>query len=132
LQLRDPAAHFDYSKFYYKNADYVFGVSELKTFAGKFAYLYADMLCFLNLLDSDRFRLTPEKLYGLARSLTDIHRMNRPRSRILAVSALVARMTAVAMPKVVLQEPKALCGKPESVDLVLVETHLSLGFRPDA
>ena len=71
LRLHDPEAYFDYSKFYYKNSQYVFGVSELKVFAGKFAYLYADMLCFLHMLDPNRFKLTPDRLYQLARSLSE-------------------------------------------------------------
>jgi len=71
LRLSDPAAYFDYNKFYYKNSEYVFGVPELKTFAGKFAYLVADMMCFLHTLDPDTFKLTPDRLYGLAKSLSD-------------------------------------------------------------
>jgi hypothetical protein len=37
----------------------------------------------------------------------------------------LARLTAGGDTKVVLQEPKTLSGKPASVDLVLVKTHLS-------
>ena len=69
--MEDQAAYFDYNKFYYKNSEYVFGVSELKIFAGKFAYLYADMLCFLHMLNQDKFTLTPDQLYQLAKSLSD-------------------------------------------------------------
>lgn len=69
LRLSDPGAYYDYNKFYYKNSEYVFGPAELKVFAGKFAYLYADMLCFLNLLDPSRFKLGVDKLYPLAKAL---------------------------------------------------------------
>lgn len=70
LRLADPGAYYDYNKFYYKNSEYVFGVAELKVFAGKFAYLYADMLCFLNILNPHTFTLTHEKLYAMAESLS--------------------------------------------------------------
>jgi hypothetical protein len=69
LRLSDPDAYFDYNKFYYKNSEYVFGPAELKILAGKFAYLYADMLCFLNLVNPCKFELTSDSLYPLAKSL---------------------------------------------------------------
>jgi hypothetical protein len=71
LTLSDSAARFDYNKFYYKNSEYVFGASELKTFAGKFSYLWADMLCFLHTLDPKKFMLTPDQLYRSAKELSE-------------------------------------------------------------
>jgi hypothetical protein len=71
LRLEDAAARFDYNKFYYKNSDYVFGVKELKTFAGKFAYLYAEMLSFLHAVNPQKFRLTPEQLHAMAKALSE-------------------------------------------------------------
>jgi hypothetical protein len=71
LRLADPAAYFNFNKLYYKNSQYVFGVSNLKVFAGKFAYLYADILCLLHMLDPSIFKLTPKILYGLAKSLSE-------------------------------------------------------------
>ena len=41
LRLSDEKARFAYNKLYYKNSDYVFGMKDIKVFAGKFAYLYA-------------------------------------------------------------------------------------------
>jgi hypothetical protein len=38
LRLSDEKARFDFNKFYYKNADYVFDTNHLKVFAGKFAF----------------------------------------------------------------------------------------------
>jgi hypothetical protein len=70
LQLSDPKAYFEYNKFYRKNADYVFGLQEIKVFAGKFAHLYADMLAFGNAIDPTRFTVTPVQLYELAGHLS--------------------------------------------------------------
>jgi hypothetical protein len=69
LRLSHPEARLDYNKFYYKNSEYVFGPAELKILAGKFAYLYADMLCFLNLVNPRKCELTSDRLYPLAKSL---------------------------------------------------------------
>jgi len=70
LRLEDAKARFDFNKFYYKNSDYVFGVKEIKAFAGKFAHLYADMLSFAHVLDPNKFKLTPSRLAELAKRLS--------------------------------------------------------------
>ena len=70
LSLRDPKARFDYNKFYYKNSEYVFGPNELKTFAGKFAYLYAEMLSFAHVMEPNKFRIAPAVLTELAKHLS--------------------------------------------------------------
>jgi hypothetical protein len=52
--------------------------------------------------------------------------MNRPRSWIFGGFGARGKTDCGGEARVVLQEPEALCGKPESVDFVLVKTHLSL------
>jgi hypothetical protein len=70
LKLSDAKARFDYNKFYYKNSEYVFGMNEIKVFAGKFAYLYAEMLSFAHVLDPNKWKLTPAQLADLAKHLS--------------------------------------------------------------
>ena len=69
-QLRDPEQTITYNKMYRKNADYVFSTKEIKTFAGKFAYLYADVMSLLHLINSDTFTLTQTQLYAQAEFLS--------------------------------------------------------------
>ena len=70
LRLGDAKARFDYNKFYYKNTDYAFGTNEIKVFAGKFAYLYAEMLSFAHVLNPAKFKLKPDQLSELAKHLS--------------------------------------------------------------
>jgi hypothetical protein len=55
---------------YHKNADYVFSARELKGFAGKFAYLYADITSFLHFIYPEKFPLTQKQLYETAKALS--------------------------------------------------------------
>jgi hypothetical protein len=68
--LRDRKHAIAFNKMYYKNADYVFSAKELQVFAKKFAYLYADILSFLHIINQDKFPLTPVQLYNMARALS--------------------------------------------------------------
>jgi hypothetical protein len=70
-RLSDPKAYFDYNKFYRKNAEYVFSVQQIKVFAGKFAYLYADMLVYAHEMSPEQFKLDRDQLYRLAKHLSD-------------------------------------------------------------
>lgn len=70
LRLSDTKARLDYNKIYYNNSQYVFGTTEIKVFAGKFAYLYADLLCFLHVLNPQRMTLTQAQLYELAKQMS--------------------------------------------------------------
>jgi hypothetical protein len=70
LRLSDAKARFAFNKMYYKNSEYVFGMNEIKVFAGKFAYLYAALLSFAHVLDPNKFRLTPAQLSQLAKHLS--------------------------------------------------------------
>jgi hypothetical protein len=65
LRLHDKQARFDYNKIYYNNSDYVYGPSEIKVFAGKFAYLFADLLDFL-------FVMNPKMRIGTTATLQEI------------------------------------------------------------
>jgi hypothetical protein len=70
LSLSDAKARFDYNKIYYKNSDYIFGTKEIKVFAGKFAYLYAEMLSFGHVLHPRKFTIIPAQLSDLAKHLS--------------------------------------------------------------
>jgi hypothetical protein len=70
LKLSDEKARFEYNKIYYKNSAYVFGVTEIKTFAGKFAYLYADLLGFFGVMDPKKMSLKPSQLSNIAKHLS--------------------------------------------------------------
>jgi hypothetical protein len=59
----------------------------------------------------------------------DIRPMNRCGSPPFGRFDALGKTDCGGDAKVVLQEPKALCGTPEGVDSVLVKTHLSLGLR---
>jgi hypothetical protein len=69
-RLRDPQHTITFNKMYIKNADYVFSTKEIKAFASKFAFLYADIMSFLHLIDSDKFPLTQKQLYVAAERLS--------------------------------------------------------------
>lgn len=71
IRLADREAYFDYNKIYYKNSQYIYGVKELKTFAGKFIYFHADVLCLLHMFDPNKFEFTPEQLYGVAKKMSE-------------------------------------------------------------
>jgi hypothetical protein len=71
LKLDDPKAYFDYNKFYRKNAEYVFSVQQIKAFAGKFAYLYADTLTYAHEMHPEEFKLDRDQLYALAKRLSE-------------------------------------------------------------
>ena len=71
MRLSSGDAYFDYNKFYYKNSQYVYSTNELKVFAGKFIYLYADILCLLHMFNHNKFKIAPEQLYALARKMSE-------------------------------------------------------------
>jgi hypothetical protein len=68
--LSDAKARFPFNKFNYKTSEYVFGMNEIKVFAGKFAYLYAAMLSFAHVLNPNKFKHTPAQLSQLAKHLS--------------------------------------------------------------
>jgi hypothetical protein len=70
LRLHDKEARFDYNKIYYNNSDYVFGVNEIKVFAGKFAYLFADLLDFLFVMNPAKRMGTTAELQEMARQMS--------------------------------------------------------------
>ena len=70
LRLHDKEARFDYNKIYYNNSDYVFGVNEIKVFAGKFAYLFADLLDFLFVMNPAKRMGTTAELQQMAKQMS--------------------------------------------------------------
>jgi len=71
LRLADKEASFEFNKIYYKNTDYVYGVSEIKVFAGKFAYLWAHLLSFLSIMDNSLVPPRPAELIAVAKKMSD-------------------------------------------------------------
>jgi hypothetical protein len=69
-RLRDAQHTITFNKMYYKNADYVFATKEIKTFAGKFAYLSADILSFLNIINPEKYTLNQKQLHDFARAIS--------------------------------------------------------------
>ena len=70
LRLHDKEARFDYNRIYYNNSDYVFGVNEIKVFASKFAYLFADLLDFLFVMNPAKRMGTTAELQQMARQMS--------------------------------------------------------------
>jgi hypothetical protein len=66
MRLSDPVARFAYNKIYYKNSEYIFGLEEIKVFAGKFAYLRAEMLALAHVANPQKFTFAPSELRSLA------------------------------------------------------------------
>lgn len=69
LKLGDKEARFGFNKIYHENSEYVFGVKEIKVLAGKFAFLYADLLDFIYTMRPDRPATTPQ-LHALAKAMS--------------------------------------------------------------
>jgi hypothetical protein len=69
-RLSDPEARFTVNKMHYKNADYVFGVKEIKVFAGKFAYLYAEILSLFSVFAPQRLAFSQKQLREVARRMS--------------------------------------------------------------
>ena len=69
--IYDKDSRFVYNKMYYKNAAYVFSVNEIKTFAAKFAVLYADLLRVVYMFNPSKYRLSEEQLLSYARFLSE-------------------------------------------------------------
>jgi hypothetical protein len=70
MKLDEARARFAYNKIYYKNSDYVLGVPTIKTFAGKFAYLQADILDFLYTLNPRKRIATTAGLHKFAKAMS--------------------------------------------------------------
>jgi hypothetical protein len=69
LRLSDGQSRFAYKKIYYNNSDYVFGGHEIKVFAGKFAYLFADLLSFHYVMHPGKTP-APSELVAIARAMS--------------------------------------------------------------
>jgi hypothetical protein len=70
MKIGDQKARFAFNKIYYKNSDYVYGMEEVKVFAGKFAYLHVDMLDFLFTIDPSRRIGSTSQLYAVAKLMS--------------------------------------------------------------
>jgi hypothetical protein len=68
--LWDKKSRFSYNRLYYKHADYVFATKELKMFAGKFAYLFADIMSVLHVINPHRFPRSQKELHATASALS--------------------------------------------------------------
>jgi hypothetical protein len=72
LRLYDKQARLEFNKIYRNNSEYVYGVREIKTFAGKFAYLYADLLDFLCVMNPTKRRWgKTAQLHEMAKRMSD-------------------------------------------------------------
>lgn len=70
MKLDDPNVRFEFNKLYHSNSEYVYGANEIKVFAGKFAYFFADLMCFFKVMNPEKVKLSEDQLHQMARQMS--------------------------------------------------------------